>query len=65
MTVEEMQKQMELLNGAQQDRFIDNLKDMVNNLCEKSNKKDYKPTDHERLVFEEIRTMLNNMKEWF
>lgn len=60
-----MQKQLQKLKEEQQDKFIDNLKEMVNNLCEKANQKGYQATIHEKQTFEEIRTILNNMADWF
>ena len=65
MDLQEMQKQLQKLKNEQQDKFIDNLKEMVVNLCEKANKRDYQPTTHERETFEEVRTILNNMADWF
>ena len=65
MNFQEMQKQLQKLKDEQQNKFIDNLKEMVNNLCEKANQKDYRPTIHERETFEEVRAILNNMKDWF
>lgn len=65
MNLEEMQKQLQKLKNDQQDKFIDNLKDMVDNLYTKSLLSDYKPTNHERVTFEYIRETLNQMLKWF
>jgi len=48
-----------------QNDFIDKLNESVDWLIEKSMKKSYAPTNYERIVFNEIRTKLNNMNKWF
>ena len=63
MTLDEMQKEMRKLEEAQQDRFIDNLKEMVDNLCEKLNKKSYNPTIHEYQTIKKIRAMLDDIED--
>ena len=31
----------------------------------KANSKDYKPTNHERFIFNEIKIIIDNMSKWF
>lgn len=65
MTLEEMKRLQRELQEQQQNGFINNLLDAVKNLCDKANKKDYIPTDHERRTFNEIYNIINNMSNWF
>ena len=65
MTNEEMKKRLQELQEKTQNDFIDKLNERVDYLLEKSNKKKYVPTEHERIVFNEIRQKLNQMNNWF
>lgn len=65
MTLEEMKKELRAVQEKQQNAFMEDLLDRVNNLCEKANKKDYEPTKEEKEMFGYIVTIIDNMKEWF
>lgn len=64
-TLEEMQAHLKELNAKGQDQFIDKIYDEIDLLCEKANRKDYEPTDHEREVFGKIVVIVSNMNKWF
>lgn len=63
--MQEMLKQYRLTKDKLQNEFIDRVFDMVEHLCEKTNKKDYVATDYEREVFKKIYTIIINMNNWF
>ena len=65
LTMEELMKQMQESKAKMQNEFIDKIHDMVEHLSEKANKKDYNSTNHEREVFNKIKTIINNMANWF
>lgn len=65
MTLEEMQKEINRIKEENQNNYIDKLYEMVENLCVKANEKSYTPTNYEREVFNKIRTLLNDMNNWF
>ena len=64
-TLEEMQKAMKAIKEKQQNEFIDKIVEMINLLCEKANKKDYEPTQHEKEMFNHIYVVISNMNNWF
>ena len=65
LTKEVLEKMMRETKDKQQNEFIDKLYEMVDNLCEKANKKVYQPTDHERKVFRKIYNIITAMNNWF
>ena len=65
MTKEELQKELRLKEEEIQNDFMDKLDMEIDLLAEKSIKKDYKPTNYERFVFNQIRVKLENMNKWF
>lgn len=65
MTKELLQQKMKEVKDKMQNDFIDDLFDRVQNLCEKAIKKDYEPTEHERIIFNQIRIIITNMQDWF
>jgi len=65
LTKEEIENDLKELHDKMQNDFIDKLNESVDWLIEKSMKKSYAPTNYERIVFNEIRTKLNNMNKWF
>ena len=65
MTREELQKELRAKEEEIQDDFIDKLNTQIDCLIEKNMKKDYKPTNYERIVFNRIRVKLENMSKWF
>lgn len=65
MTLEEMLKLSNQLREEQQEEFMKKLVEMVENLAEKANKKDYHPTNNEREMFRQIYTIINDMNNWF
>lgn len=48
-----------------QDEFIDDLLCKVEFLLDKASKKGYEPTEHERVQFGRIVTIIINMNLWF
>ena len=48
-----------------QEEFMHNLRDSVENLCEKANHKSYNPTIKEKEDFRVIVTIIKNMENWF
>lgn len=65
MNIKELQSEMKKTSDKMQNDFIDKLKNDIDWLCEKSNKRDYEPTEHERNIFNQIVTIINNMRKWF
>ena len=65
MTKDELQKELRAKEEEMQDDFIDKLNTQIDWLIEKNMKKDYKPTEYERIVFNQIRVKLENMNKWF
>ena len=63
--LEKMALQLKELKEKSQNEFIDKLKNDVEWLCEKANKKEYQATEHEKQVFNSIRTIINDMNNWF
>ena len=63
--MQELLKQIRATQEKTQNEFIDKLYDMVENLCEKANKRDYVATNYEREVFRKIYTIISNMNNWF
>lgn len=62
---EKLMAEIRRLQDENQDKFIDALAEKVEYLCEKANAKSYEPTVHEKQVFANIVTIIDNMKEWF
>ena len=65
MTKEELAKKLKENQDKAQNEFIDKLLEMVEYLCEKANRKDYVPTEHEFRTFGLIVRIIKNMNEWF
>ena len=65
MTKEELQQAIRRNQETMQDQFIDKIFNDISYLCEKANSKDYKPTNHERFIFNEIKIIIDNMSKWF
>lgn len=65
MTKEELQQAIRKNQETMQDQFIDKIYDEISYLCEKANSKNYEPTEHERIIFNEIKTIIDNMSKWF
>lgn len=65
MEIKDLQVEMRKLQEEAQNKYIDKLFDIVENLCEKANKNNYEPTDYEREMFGKIVTIINNMCKWF
>ena len=65
MTKEELLKQLRANQEQIQNEFIDKILDSVEFLLEKANRRDYKPTDHEREQFGKIYAIITNMNNWF
>lgn len=65
MDLQALQAEMKKTSDKMQNDFIDKLKNDVEWFCEKANKKDYQPTEHERIMFNEISNIIDNMKKWF
>ena len=63
--MQELLKQYRLTKDKLQNEFIDKVFDMVEHLSEKTNRKDYVATDHEREVFRKIYIIITNMNNWF
>lgn len=63
--MQQLLKQVRENREKTQNLFIDKLFDMVENLCQKANKRDYVPTTHEKDVFKKIYTIIINMNNWF
>lgn len=64
-TKEQLMEEIRRLQDENQDKFIDELAERISYLCEKANRKSYEPTVHEKQVFSQIVTIIDNMKEWF
>lgn len=65
MNVDELKKAIRVIQEKEQDEFINKLKNDIDWFLEKANAKDYEPTEHERIVFNEIKTIIDNMNKWF
>lgn len=65
ITIEMLLEKQKELKGQQQETFMNNLLEMVENLCEKANAKGYEPTINEKQAFTKIVNIIDNMKEWF
>ena len=65
MTKEELQQAIRKNQETIQDQFIDKIYDDISYLCEKANLKNYEPTNHERIIFNEIKIIIHNMSKWF
>lgn len=65
MTKEELQQIIRKNQETIQDQFIDKIYDDILYLCEKANLKTYEPTVHERIIFNEIKNIIDNMSKWF
>lgn len=63
--LEKLQAQLKANNDKMQNDFIDKIVADIEWLCEKSNRKDYEPTEHEREQLAKIITIVNNMNQWF
>lgn len=64
-TLEELKRKMRENQEFIQNVYIDELLDRVQNLCNKANKRDYVQTEHERIVFEQIKQVIDYMSKWF
>jgi len=53
------------MDKQQQNASIDNILSDVEKLLERANRKEYIPTNHERIQFERIRIIITNMADWF
>ena len=65
MTKEELLKRLRANQEQIQNEFIDKILDSIEFLLEKANRRDYKPTNHEREQFSKIYNIINNMIRWF
>lgn len=65
MNIEEMKAYQKKLKEEHQNKYINNLLEMVENLLEKSNKKDYEPTEHEKRTLQQIYNIISDMVKWF
>ena len=65
MTKEEVMRKLRESQEQIQNEFIDKILDSVEFLLEKANRRDYKPTDHEREQFGKIYIIIKNMNNWF
>lgn len=65
MTIEGLKRKMRENQEDAQNKFIDDLLDRVQYLCDKANKRDYEATQHERIVFNEIKKIIDSMSTWF
>ena len=63
--LEELQKRYRASLDQAQNDFIDKIYNDVEWLCEKANRKNYEPTQHERDTFGQIYTIIANMNKWF
>ena len=63
--LQKMQLELKRVNDKTQNDFINKLKNDIDWLCEKANQKGYEPTEHERVIFNEISIIIDNMKKWF
>lgn len=64
MNLQELIKRQKELKDKMQNEFIDKLLDDVEFFLEKANRKDYELTEHEKIVFNKIYTIINNMNKW-
>ena len=65
MTKEECEEQLRKNRETMQEQFMEKILNDISYLNEKSNQKDYEPTDKERNMFGQIVTIVNNMNKWF
>lgn len=65
MNLAELQQKQQELKEEQQNTFIDKIKADIVYLCEKANRKDYKPTIHEQQQLKAIADIINNLINWF
>lgn len=65
MDIKELQETLKQVNEKIQNEFIDRIYNDVEFLCEKANKKSYEPTLHEKMTFDKIATIIENMRNWF
>ena len=65
MTKEELARKIKESQDKAQDDFIDKLLESVEHLCEKANRQDYQPTEHEFRTFGLIVRIVANMNNWF
>lgn len=65
MTKEELKQAIRKNQETMQDQFIDKIFNDISYLCEKANSKTYEPTNHERIIFNEIKIIIHNMSKWF
>lgn len=65
LSKDDLLNEMRALKDKQQNDFIDKLNGDIDWLIEKAMKKDYQPTEYERIIFNSIRQKLENMNMWF
>ncbi len=65
MTKEELQQAIRRNQEKMQDDYIDKIYDEISYLCEKANSKSYETTTHERIIFNEIKNIIDDMSKWF
>ena len=65
MNLQELQKQLRENQEKQQNDFIDGIVEKVELLLEKAIRKNYEPTDYERVQFDKIATIIKHMSNWF
>ena len=65
MTKEECEEQLRKNRETMQEQFMEKILNDISYLNEKSNQKDYEPTDKERNMFGQIVVIVNNMNKWF
>lgn len=65
MNLQELQKQLRENQEKQQNDFIDGIVEKVELLLEKAIRKNYEPTDYERVQFGKIATIIKHMSNWF
>lgn len=65
MTKEDLLQLMRTNQEKMQDAYIDKIYDELLYLCETSSFKTYEPTAHERLIFNKIKIIIDDMSKWF
>jgi hypothetical protein len=65
MNLQELKERQKELKDQMQNEFIERLLDNIEHLVEKANRKDYEPTEHERVTFNKIYNIIVNMSKWF
>ena len=65
MTKEELQQAIRKNQEKMQEQFIDKIYDDISYLCEKASYKSYEPTNYERLIFNKIKNIIDDMSKWF